>query len=325
MIAIINHHYIRKDFNNKYDSIFGITPFLFEKKLLFYMKNYNLISQNELVESINNQDIKNDKSVLLTFDDGLKEQYKLAFPILKKHKVNAVFFINTSPLVEKKVLPVHKIHIFRSMFAPEIILNELINYTNVLGKTIDEDKLLIKATQHYKYDQPFIAKIKYKLNFILNEDELDAFSTYVFNDLCKLNEEFVNDELYMNSTEVSDLGKVDMIGSHSHNHIPLGLYNDETQQFNIRKSKEILENIIGNKVLGFSYPYGNEISVNGLHKNLQNEGYHYAVTTERAINLDLSNKFYLSRLDNNDTTFGKSYLNSDHDFFNSYKQSKWKF
>ena len=35
------------------------------------------------------------KSVVLTFDDGYYDNYKIVFPLLKKHNLKAVFFVNT--------------------------------------------------------------------------------------------------------------------------------------------------------------------------------------------------------------------------------------
>lgn len=318
MLAIINHHYIRRDFKTAFDSIFGLTPFLFEKKLKYYLKHYNIIQQHELLKAIREKTFFNNETILLTFDDGLKEQYVYAYPILKKYNCKAIFFINTKPIIERSVLAVHKVHIVRSLMAPEIILNELNNFLGKNNNFLDDEEISVKATSHYKYDSLFVAILKYKLNFILSINELDKFSNFLFKDKCKLNEEEISLKLYMSESQIKDLGNNNMIGSHSHDHIPLGLFEQNLQLSNVSISKKILEDLIGFEVLGFSYPYGNEESCQNMAEILSSQGYEFGITTERKINGNLKRNYYLSRLDNNDTTYGKNYNNKDLNFFTYY-------
>lgn len=52
-------------------------------------KHYNSINPKDLLENKNNKN-----SFLLSFDDGLQEVYTVIYPILKKHNLKAIFFIN---------------------------------------------------------------------------------------------------------------------------------------------------------------------------------------------------------------------------------------
>jgi peptidoglycan/xylan/chitin deacetylase (PgdA/CDA1 family) len=324
MISIINHHYIREDFNSKYPSIFGISPKLFEKKLKLYSNNYSILDQTDLVNILNGEVKNNNKSVLITFDDGLKEQFELAFPILEKYNRKAVFFINTLSLLEPRVLTVHKIHIVRSLIHPSHIIEEFRNFSNALKISFDFEEVQTKATMHYKYDNKESGFLKYVLNFILSEIEKETFINNLFFEVCKLNEEHIWSILYMNREQILKLGKLNMIGSHSHDHLPLGQLKKEDQITNVRMSKQILENLIDKPILGFSYPYGNIEAVKGVAEILKSEGYSYGVTTERALNGEPFNRYTLARLDNNDTTYGKNYFSDSKNFFNTYTMSKWK-
>ena len=57
----------------------------FENQIKYLKKNYKIISYDEFKEG--------KKGVLLTFDDGFIDNYKFAYPILKKYNVPALFFI----------------------------------------------------------------------------------------------------------------------------------------------------------------------------------------------------------------------------------------
>ena len=65
-------------------------------------------------------------SVLLTFDDGLKDHFQFVFPELKKHGISGVFFPPSLPIEENIVLDVHKIHfILESVSDPSKIIKEI--------------------------------------------------------------------------------------------------------------------------------------------------------------------------------------------------------
>ena len=66
------------------------------KKIIKFIGKKNIISP-ELLSTSSNLDGK----VCLTFDDGLKCQYKIARPILKEFGIKAFFFI-FSNILEKK-------------------------------------------------------------------------------------------------------------------------------------------------------------------------------------------------------------------------------
>ncbi len=65
---------------------------VFESHILFLKKHFNVIS---LSESENRRAILNKIDVLLTFDDGFRNNFEVAVPILRRHKVPATFFITS--------------------------------------------------------------------------------------------------------------------------------------------------------------------------------------------------------------------------------------
>ena len=62
----------------------------FEKQIQFIIKNYDIISPEQLGTKDINKKIK--KRVLITFDDGYKSVLN-ALPVLKKYNIYAIFFI----------------------------------------------------------------------------------------------------------------------------------------------------------------------------------------------------------------------------------------
>ncbi|MEA3368948.1 MAG: polysaccharide deacetylase family protein [Candidatus Ratteibacteria bacterium] len=79
------------------DSSLFVTPENFERQMA-YIKNegYEVISLDELVKGIESKRSFNHKTVVLTIDDGYRDNYICAYPVLKKYGFSAVIFIISS-------------------------------------------------------------------------------------------------------------------------------------------------------------------------------------------------------------------------------------
>jgi len=82
---------------SKMQTHYRVTTENFEKQMQFLKDNgYQPITFKKLVNSFNNYVMKlPEKSVVITFDDGWKNQYDNARPILEKYNFSATFFITT--------------------------------------------------------------------------------------------------------------------------------------------------------------------------------------------------------------------------------------
>lgn len=66
----------------------------FEKQILYFKENFEIINEEEFHLFLNKQKVfQNKPGLLLTFDDGYKDNLDVAIPILKKYDVKAIFFI----------------------------------------------------------------------------------------------------------------------------------------------------------------------------------------------------------------------------------------
>lgn len=70
-----------------------VNPKYFEKQMKYLIKNYNVVPLSQVFS-------KNKKKVVLTFDDGYKNNLKYAYPVLKKYNIPATLFI-TKKFIDK--------------------------------------------------------------------------------------------------------------------------------------------------------------------------------------------------------------------------------
>ena len=317
MLSVANYHYIREDFSAPYPSIFGLSPKQFRKQLEALAKHGSFISLKELLEFRQKPFDRN--YLLITFDDGLKEQYELAKPILEELGIPYIFFINTANFQEQQVSLVHKIHLLRSQVSSEELLNELAKHTNlVLDRA--EEKL---AIFHYNYDEEKTAILKYLLNFKLSLPEQQAFINPLFQQL--YDESFVAAELYFTDEMLQDLHSQDVLGSHSHHHLPLGQLTREDLKHELEMTQAFFMERFGSPSKAISYPYGSYEACRGIKEEVAAFGFELGFTMERATNASLQeDSLLLSRYDCNDLPLGKNDLFTGTSLFQKPELRRWK-
>ena len=81
----------------------------FSKQMQYLSENYKIVSLDQLVQKIQNQEPLNFHMVAVSFDDGYEDFYTVAFPILRRYGISATVFLPTGSIDEnsqgKQVLP----------------------------------------------------------------------------------------------------------------------------------------------------------------------------------------------------------------------------
>jgi peptidoglycan/xylan/chitin deacetylase (PgdA/CDA1 family) len=308
MLTVSNYHYIRETFDHKYPSIFGVTPSQFENQIRLLKQSGNFIKISDFLDHTEEVLSSKDNHYLITFDDGLKEQYEYAIPIMASEEVDGLFFINTINHEQKKVSTVHKIHLLRSVVHPkEMMLKILENYPFDYQQEEKES-----AYKTYRFDTKESAEIKYFLNFLMSYEEKEKLIKELF--VVYFDEKVVTEQLYMSEQQIKELAKKRYIGNHTHSHKPLGLFDQAMVEYELAHSKQFLEQMTGNRISAVSYPYGNAIASSELvQKKTKETGHKIGFTAMKGINKEATNLFALSRFDCNDLIGGKNY---------DYKRSK---
>lgn len=304
MLTVSNYHYIREEFKTPYPSIFGVTPEAFKKQLVACKEIGQYIHPRDLL--LNSADIISSKNnyLIITFDDGLREQFELAKPILDALEIPALFFVNSINFIDNEVSLVHKIHLLRSQIAPKELIESFTasNLQTTIQLSNEEKR---KAIVHYNFDGVESAHLKYILNFKLTADQQSKVINSLFERYFDPNK--VNRELYMDEKHLIVLADQEMLGSHAHSHFPLGLLHKESIRDELSTTKNYLERL-SNKVIDFvSYPYGSpEACASPVQEIAESVGYKIGFTMERGINCGGEEDLLLKRFDCNDLPLGKN-------------------
>lgn len=80
----------------------------FLKHLSFYQKEFKIIPLSEGIRRFEEDSLKDDRYLSITFDDGLKSVASI-LPILKQANICPTLFVNTNPLLYQKPLENHRL------------------------------------------------------------------------------------------------------------------------------------------------------------------------------------------------------------------------
>src|SRR3989344_8588294 len=75
------------NFNTRIIAFHTVNPDYFESQMEYLKKNYNVVTLQEAIKDMSK------KQVAITFDDGYKNNYLYAYPVLKKLKLKATVFV----------------------------------------------------------------------------------------------------------------------------------------------------------------------------------------------------------------------------------------
>ncbi len=297
----VNYHYFRN--NKPGNGIYPVTLREFESQLDELSKYYEFISQVDLIEKIDSGAC-NKNYCLLTFDDGLKEQMD-ALEVITKKGIPGVFYVTTKAIRESKVMDVHKLQFVRSVMSDDQIFDYIQAHI--------EPRLLVFPSNIgslYRYDTMQAKKIKYLLNFVIDEDLKKDIISFLFNQ--HADESEFSSNFYMNKDDVKKISHMNYLGTHTDAHLPLATLGKREIKCEIKKSLDFMKDVCDvDNIPSISYPYGGSKSVSTEVAKISEEfGFGFGLTMFRGINnqKDLNNRLLLKRVDTNDAPGGK--LNS---------------
>lgn len=306
MLIAANFHYIRPRFEYPYDGIHGVTTDQFRAQLELLAGQGPFVSAADVRAAVQGDRPLPERCWLVTLDDGLKEQHEHAWPILRRLGIPAIFYVTTDPIANRRVTSVHKIHLLRATVAPQKVLEALVQHARRLGIGLEPVDAATAARQ-YPYDRPEAARLKYLLNFALAFADRDRLVEACVDELLGWNEGEVSARLYMSESEVRDLAAAGCVGTHAHEHLPLGLLPEAEVTRQIRTSVELIERWSGHRPYTLSYPYGSlEACSAPAAEAARKQGMEFAITMERAGNGRLDRPLFLARCACNDLPGGSS-------------------
>lgn len=97
VLMVLNYHRIGDKDGTEYDSgLFSCTAEEFDWQIGYLKRRFQMARLDDVVAVATGKSRLREPQVLITFDDGYIDNYQLAYPILRRHGVQGVFFLPTA-------------------------------------------------------------------------------------------------------------------------------------------------------------------------------------------------------------------------------------
>ena len=242
-LLILNYHRVGNPALTPYDSAtFSCSADELDWQLTWLKQRFPIVNLQQAVEIVHNTTRPIETNILITFDDGYRDNYQEAFPVLRKHNASATFFLPTF-FVGTGSLPWWDEIAFmvKRATVPRLILKYPEAFELDLG-AVDRLSAVVKVLRVFK-QAPTIDTERF-----LKELEIAS-------QVARPGE---NDErCFLNWDEAREMIAGGMcFGSHTHTHEILGRLPYQRQVEELATSKQILEAKLRIPVETLAYPRG---------------------------------------------------------------------
>lgn len=250
-----------------------ISPDIFYDEMLYLAKHYDVISMDEYYQKLKD-DTFNGKEVVITFDDGYRNNLTVAAPILKSLNLPFTVFVSVKHIEQGKLFPT---------FINRVVLLEG-NIKHIKINCLDKDVTFQTDRQR----QEFLNE----LNYLLKHSDIrnvNLICEQLLSNLSKEETERIShkysSDMPMNWEELTELKNIPgcTVGSHCMDHFICNSYQTEEEtRWQIMESRRVIREKLGVNCDYIAYPNGNipqgDIS-DCAKKAVEEAGYKMAFTT----------------------------------------------
>jgi peptidoglycan/xylan/chitin deacetylase (PgdA/CDA1 family) len=218
-----------------------LSPQAFETQIRYFRENFQILSLDQLLSHLLGDKSLPRRVCVITFDDGYRDNYVYALPILRKYAVPATFFLTTGHIGINKPFWWDEVgYLVHHAVPTHLELEELGSYPMESASDRRRANLVITG----------------KLNDLPEERKNTLIERLA--DISRVNiPADMGKQLILSWEEVEEMSqKGAQFGAHSMTHATLTNLPLEQAKWEIRQSKEGIEERLGRKVSFFSYPDG---------------------------------------------------------------------
>jgi len=252
-----------------------VDPVTFNEQMAYLRQHFNILALDDMRRHLRNRTPFPRNSCLVTFDDGWKDNYTHAYPVLKRYEIPAVVFLSVGHIGK------------RTKFWPQRTFAALDAIRKSGGRNIDFQVLHRNLRGAVKFEdigtwpeEKFREEVREQIRILKKlplkriEPIVDELSACAGTSPDEDGESFLSWE----DVVAMSRGGIDF-GSHGLRHEILTNIPPEEVREDVRVSKALLEERIRKNVYAFSYPNGNHDPV--VRKHIGESGYEIAFGTSR--------------------------------------------
>jgi peptidoglycan/xylan/chitin deacetylase (PgdA/CDA1 family) len=277
-LQILTYHRV----NDEGDIYFPATRVgVFDRQMRYLSKNFNVLPLEEAVERMANSNL-GENAVIVTLDDGYRDNFMNAFPILKKYGLPATIFLASGVIGNGGLLWHDRVFsAFRSTRTP--VMEDPAGSGKVYSLHNPEERIVaLRATLRWLRTLPETGR---------------QAAIFALEEALETGDQGAEEAIMLRWEEIRLMQSHRVtFGSHTQTHPILSTLPEQTAREEICHSKEIIERKIGVPVKAFAYPHGTENDFDETSIGiLKDAGFTCAVTTMFGTNASGDDLFRLKR------------------------------
>ena len=242
MFQVLTYHRV----GSQVDGIFDPIPVdVFEQQICCLAAHYNVLNASD-AWAMTQKGCLPDKAIVITLDDGYRDNYDFAFPVLKKYDLPATLFLTTGPL--EGMGPLWHDQVFTAFARTRKRAYILNGTSNSLATLKDRQTAAMEFSSYAR---------------TLDENKLKASVSLLMKDLNVTIEQVVSRCPMLDWQQVREMSESGIeIGAHTVTHPIMSRLPYERQMEEIAQSIEGIFRNVGKRTTVFSYPNGRDQDFN---------------------------------------------------------------
>lgn len=287
-ILILTYHSVLPDSERfgQFDYRNCVTSENFDRQIKYLKKKYSVISIDEAADKIKTNTVDKPFAVI-TFDDGFRNNFKYAFPVLTQNGVPGTFYIATDFMDKENILWTE-------------VVTALILFTKEkqISVRLDEDYILPLQSTEDKISASIKIRKYLKNKFDAEKNKVLQDLKYQCSDVGSILEHDEDRYAFMKWEDARQMAEAGMvIGSHTHTHTLLNMVDEQEVYEELDISKKQIEKYLSIPCNHFSYPNGERDNFTAANiLQLEALGYRSAVSQVKGFNTNQENLYKLKRI-----------------------------
>jgi peptidoglycan/xylan/chitin deacetylase (PgdA/CDA1 family) len=251
---LVMYHYVR-DPDPRQPGIAAIGMDDFAGQVEHLLRHYEPLEPDALLAAVRDG-MPIPDGFVLTFDDGVRDHYDNAAPVLERHGIHGIFAPIGLPYLHHKIPFVQKNQLVRGRLGEDGVADA---YVEVAEEVAPEAAAAVESAPigEYRRGSEKYLKFKYASNRLIPREVSEAIMSRLFAQHVSEDEVGYIDELYMTQGEIIDLRRRGhSIAGHSISHPSLPQLDEADQEREINAAKAWLELMLDEPLAWWNYPYG---------------------------------------------------------------------
>jgi peptidoglycan/xylan/chitin deacetylase (PgdA/CDA1 family) len=268
---------------------------MFDRQMAFMKRHYNVVPLEDLAQWLSTGKKMPAYTAAITFDDGFRNNFTIALPILRKYRLPATVFLTTSFIGGEELglwteqvdrllqeAPIETVRIamngreqeypLRTRADREVASDRVRAYL----KTLPPERRQSVMTNLLEQEVATTGGTK------LNTESVSKYSEFNRQTAAEVEERYA----FLTWEQVQVMGRHQItFGSHTHTHAIMATLDEERANFELAESRRLIEERVGTPCSLFSYPNGTAADFGPREQRLlRRHGYSAAVSQINGFN-----------------------------------------